>query len=57
MTDPNQELQTELTLSDLKVILNIIDYASAKGIFKTIDFTTIGSVYNKIVNVLAKIEK
>lgn len=56
MTDPKQELQTELTLSDLTVIVNVIDYAASKGIFKTIDYPAIGSVYSKLVSVLGKVK-
>jgi 2-phospho-L-lactate transferase/gluconeogenesis factor (CofD/UPF0052 family) len=56
MTDQNQELQTELTISDLRAIANIIDHAASKGAYRASDFAAIGGVYNKIMAVLGKVK-
>jgi hypothetical protein len=47
-----QELQTEITLQDLKVLANLIEAASARGVLKGADLTVVGGVYDKIVNVI-----
>lgn len=48
-----KEISTELTLSDMKVINNIIDLVSSKGLIRAADFTLVGSIYEKI-NALLK---
>jgi|LauGreDrversion2_6_1035139.scaffolds.fasta_scaffold26347_2 hypothetical protein len=47
-----QELQTEITLQDLKVLANLIEAASARGVLKGADLTVVGGVYDKIVTVI-----
>jgi len=47
-----QELQTEITLQDLKVIANLIEAASARGVLKGADLTVVGGVYDKIISVI-----
>ena len=47
-----QELQTEITLQDLKILANLIEAASARGVFKGADLTVVGGVYDKIVTVI-----
>jgi hypothetical protein len=44
----SKEISTELTLSDMRVINNIIEFAAAKGIIRPNDYTIIGSIYEKI---------
>jgi hypothetical protein len=51
MTDI-KELQTELTVTDLKIIAQIIDLASSKGLFKGSDMLAVGMVYKKIEDVV-----
>jgi hypothetical protein len=43
-----KEISTDLTLSDLKIINNLIELISAKGLIRPQDFTAIGNVYEKI---------
>jgi len=52
MSNEDKEISTSLTLSDLKLINNIIELVSAKGLFRPNDFTAIGTLYEKIVNTL-----
>ena len=47
-----QELQTEITLQDLKVLANLIEAASARGVLKGADLTVVGGVYDKITAVI-----
>jgi hypothetical protein len=47
-----QELQTEITLQDLKILANLIEAASARGVLKGADLTVVGGVYDKIVAVI-----
>lgn len=47
-----QELQTEITLQDLKILVNLIEAASARGVLKGADLTVVGGVYDKIVTVI-----
>jgi len=47
-----QELQTEITLQDLKVLANLIEAASARGVLKGADLTVVGGVYDKIIAVI-----
>jgi len=48
-----REISTELTLSDMKVINNIIDLTASKGLIRAADFILVGSIYDKI-NILLK---
>jgi hypothetical protein len=44
----DKEISTSLTISDMKIINNLIELVSAKGLIRPTDFTTIGSIYEKI---------
>jgi len=46
------EVQTEITVSDLKLLASLIDLATNKGILRAADLTLIGGVYDKIVSVI-----
>jgi hypothetical protein len=50
--DPNQELQTELTLSDIKVITQMFDACASKGLFHPSDFNNLGEIYKKLLNIV-----
>ncbi len=52
-----EEISSNLTLSDLKLINNIIEGVSSKGLIKPTEFTTIGSIYEKISSLLKQVEK
>jgi hypothetical protein len=52
----NQELQTELTINDLKIIANVIELATNRGLFKANDLTVVGKVFDKIAAVLNTIK-
>lgn len=52
MQDSTREITTELTLSDMRVINNIIEFVAVKGLIKAGDFTTIGNIYDKITVLL-----
>jgi len=49
---PDKEISTDLTLSDLKIINNLIDVVATKGIIRASDYTVIGNVYDKINAIL-----
>jgi len=49
----DKEISSELTVSDLKILNNIIEMVANKGLIKPIDFTIVGSIYEKI-NALLK---
>lgn len=48
-----KEISSNLTLSDMKVINNLIEGVAARGLFKPSEFTVFGNIYEKI-NVLLK---
>jgi len=50
----DKEISTDLTLSDLKTINNLIEVITAKGLVRPADFTTIGSIYEKINAIIGK---
>lgn len=52
-----EEISSNLTLSDLKIINNIIEGVSSKGLIKPTEFTAIGSIYEKISSLLKQVEK
>ena len=47
------ELQTEITIQDLKVIASVIELASNKGLFKGSDLTVVGKIFDKIIDAVA----
>lgn len=51
------EISSELTISDLRIINNIIDVASQKGLIRPVEFSIIGSIYDKINNLLKDVSK
>jgi len=52
----NSEISSNLTLADLKVINNIIEGVSSKGLIKPNEFSIIGSIYEKINSLLKQVE-
>jgi hypothetical protein len=47
-----QELQTDITVQDLRVILNIIELVTSKGLLKAADLTIVGKIHDKILDSL-----
>jgi hypothetical protein len=45
-----QELQTDITVQDLRVILNIIELVTSKGLLKAADLTIVGKIHDKILD-------
>jgi hypothetical protein len=45
---PAQENTTELTITDLNALKQIIDVASGRGAFKPNEMMTVGQTYNKL---------
>lgn len=52
-----KEISSNLTLSDLKVINNIIELISTKGLIRPTDFTLVGSIYEKINALLQTVQE
>lgn len=50
--EEQKEISSELTLSDMKIINNIIELVASKGLFRPSDFCIIGNIYDKINNLL-----
>jgi len=50
-----REVSTNLTISDMKVISNIIQLASSRGLFKPTEFTVVGTIFEKINSILATV--
>ena len=48
MNEDKQEITTELTLSEMKSINNLIEVAATRGLFKPSDFIVFGNIYEKI---------
>ena len=44
----DKEISTSLTISDMKIINNLIELVATKGLIRPTDFTIIGSIYEKI---------
>lgn len=42
----------QLTIQDLQALASIVDLASKRGAFQTQEFTTVGTVFNKLTNFL-----
>lgn len=51
----DQEISSDLTVSDLRILNNIIEMVSAKGLIKPSDFTIVGTIYNKITALLKSV--
>jgi len=52
MTNSEKEISTDLTLSDLKTINNLIEGIAQKGLIKPNDFNVVGTIYEKINMIL-----
>jgi|688.fasta_scaffold38766_7 hypothetical protein len=52
-----QEISTNLTITDLKVMSQLIEACSARGVFKANELTVVGEIYNKITNCLSNVNK
>jgi hypothetical protein len=50
--DTYKEITSELTISDMKVIANIIEVLVGRGALKAKDLTLIGSIYDKVAQVI-----
>jgi hypothetical protein len=48
----DKEISTDLTLSDLKIINNLIEVAATKGIIRPADYTILGNIYEKIASII-----
>lgn len=44
----NDELTTNITLSDIKLLISLIDVCSARGAFRPNEFAPIAGVYEKL---------
>ena len=44
----NDELTTNITLSDIKLLISLIDVCSARGAFRPNEFAPIAAVYDKL---------
>jgi hypothetical protein len=53
----DQEVSTNLTVSDLKIISQLIEACSTRGVFKANELAVIGELYNKIAACLINIAK
>lgn len=51
----DKEISSSLTISDMKVINNLIEVVSSKGLIRPTDFTLIGSIYEKINAVIKSV--
>ena len=56
-TTVDTEIQTELTINDLRNIALIIELCNTKGIFPTKDLVAIGTIYNKLTTIINLIDK
>lgn len=52
MTEQNTPEVPQLTLQDLTLIANIIDLSVQRGAFKGAEAETVGTAFNKLVNLL-----
>ena len=56
MKPEEREISTNLTISDMKIINNVIDLVSSKGLIKAADFTLLGNIYDKIANIVKQVD-
>ena len=52
-----QQPVTDLNVSDLAALRNIIDVASQRGAFKAAEFEVVGKIYNKLNTFLESVGK
>ena len=50
------EIQTEITLNDIKLMISIIDLASARGLFKGNELSVVGNLYEKLTTVTKSVK-
>ncbi len=50
------EPKINITTSDIQSIVNLIDVASQRGVFKGSELLTVGSLYNKLTHFLKQLE-
>lgn len=55
MSDQTQD-NANLTINDLKTIINIVDLATQRGAFRANELKTVGTVYEKVQAFLAQVE-
>ena len=53
----DKEISSDLTVSDLRILNNIIEMVATKGLIKPVDYITVGSIYNKITNLLKTVSE
>ncbi len=51
----DQELSTNLTVGDLKLLASLIELCSARGVLRANELVVIGDLYNKLTACLANI--
>ena len=44
--------QTQITITDLDLLRNIVDLASSRGAFRAAELTQVGAVYDKLTRFL-----
>jgi len=57
MNDNIKEISSNLTLTDLKIINNLIELISTKGLIRPADFSVIGNIYEKINALLQSVQE
>lgn len=55
MSDQTQD-NANLTINDLKTIINVVDLATQRGAFRANELKTVGTVYEKVQAFLAQVE-
>jgi hypothetical protein len=56
MNKEDEQLSTDLTVADLKVVTALIEACTTRGVFKANELTIIGKVYDKIAAILKPLE-
>jgi hypothetical protein len=49
------EIPTNLDLDDIQKLIKLVDIAAERGVLKPVDFTAIGTTYNKLVQILKSV--
>jgi hypothetical protein len=55
MSEQTQD-NANLTINDLKTIINVVDLATQRGAFRANELKTVGTVYEKVQAFLAQVE-
>ena len=50
-----QEVSTNLTIADLRILTSLIEACTHRGVFKAQELTIIGTVYDKIVQIIKSV--